>query len=112
MIVDNNRKMRGMIRNVLHNSVDTFIECSDGSEVIHSYETHHPDWILMDIVMEHVDGITATKEVTRTFPEAKVIVVTQYDDADLREKAERAGAVAYVVKENLNELERIIFHKN
>jgi DNA-binding NarL/FixJ family response regulator len=108
MIVDDSEKMRSMIKSVLLKSVDHFVECSDGSEVVAAYGRHHPDWILMDVVMREMDGITATEEVTRSFPEAKIIIVTQYDDADLREKAKDAGAIGFVLKENLIDIERII----
>ena len=55
-----------------------------------------------------MDGIAATRDVVRSFPEAKVIIVTQYDDDDLRKKAMQAGAKEFVLKENLTELNRII----
>ena len=108
MIVDDSNKMRKMIKSILLNTADNFIECSDGSEAVEAYARHHPDWILMDVVMKEMDGITATEAVTRSFPEAKVIIVTQYDDADMREKATLAGAVGFVLKENLVDIERII----
>ena len=108
MIVDDNKKMRSMIKSMLVKTAHEFIECSDGSEVVAAYGRHHPDWILMDVVMQDMDGIAATQAVTQSFPEAKVIIVTQYDDADLLAKAKHAGAVEYVLKENLADIETII----
>lgn len=108
MIVDDNAKMRGMIRSFLSKSVQQVVECADGNEVLAAYERHQPDWILMDVVMKEVDGITATKALRRSFPEAKVIILTQYDDTEVRAQAEHAGAVGFVLKENLSELLRIL----
>jgi DNA-binding NarL/FixJ family response regulator len=56
--------------------------------------------------MEHVDGLTATQQITRAWPSARVLVVTTYTDEDLREAAYRAGACGYVSKENLLEIRR------
>jgi CheY-like chemotaxis protein len=108
MIVDDNERVRHMIRRLLAGSENTFYECSDGSEVVAAYKKYHPDWILMDVAMEKMDGIAATQEVTHSFPEAKVIIVTQHDDGALREKAMLAGAVDFVPKEKLVDIERII----
>src|ERR1700741_1102082 len=108
MIVDDNLRVRKMIRRLLADSNNSFCECSDGNEVVAMYDKCHPDWILMDVVMKNMDGITATKQVTHTHPEAKVVIVTQHDDPALREKAKRAGAIGFVSKENMVEIERII----
>jgi len=83
-------------------------ECSDGSEAMSAYERLRPDWILMDIDMKDVDGITATRQITAAHPGAKVMIVTDYNDADLRRAAREAGASEYVVKENLLNIVDII----
>jgi DNA-binding NarL/FixJ family response regulator len=48
-----------------------------------------------------MDGITATRKIRAADPNAKIIIVTNYDEADLQEEARRAGAYGYVLKENL-----------
>ena len=58
--------------------------------------------------MDLVDGIQATRQIKAADPAARVIIVTDYDQADLREGARQAGACAYVVKENLLELVRFL----
>ncbi len=58
--------------------------------------------------MDSVDGIDATRQIIEVFPNARVIIVTDYDDSELREAAREAGACDYVVKENLLHLCRII----
>ena len=55
----------------------------------------------MDIEMGQMDGITATREIPRTFPSARVVIVSKRDDDQTREAARKAGACAYVLKENL-----------
>lgn len=58
----------------------------------------------MDIRMDEVDGIQATRQIIAADPAAKVVIVTDYDDEALREAAMAAGARGYVLKENLLEL--------
>jgi two-component system response regulator DegU len=72
------------------------------------YEKEAPDWVLMDVAMEPVNGLIATESITRLHPEAKIIIVTQFDDPEYREAAINAGASAYVLKENLLEIPYII----
>ena len=62
----------------------------------------------MDIEMKTLDGISATRQIKRTFPDARIVMVTEYDNDDWREEARRAGACEYVLKENLFALRRIL----
>jgi DNA-binding NarL/FixJ family response regulator len=62
----------------------------------------------MDIEMKGMDGITATREITRAFPGARVIIVTQHNDEMLRAAASAAGACGYVPKENLLAIRELI----
>ena len=51
--------------------------------------------------MKTADGIAIAGQLYAAFPEAKIVIVTNYDDADLRQAAREAGACGYVLKENL-----------
>ena len=108
LIVEDNEQMRQMMKTLVKDFVDCVIECGDGAEALLAYTQHHPDWVLMDIDLPEVDGISATRRIVATHPEARVMMVTNYDDADLREAARLAGACEYVVKENLLEIRRIL----
>jgi len=55
-----------------------------------------------------MDGITATRQIRASDPTARIIIVTQYDEADLREEAKAAGACGYVRKENLLEVVQLL----
>jgi CheY-like chemotaxis protein len=108
LLVDDSEAMRRVIKSFVRDLTEAITECSDGSEAIETYERCHPDWVLMDIKMKEVDGLVATKQIKAAFPEARIIIITGYDDARLREAAYNAGACAYVHKENLLELRRIL----
>lgn len=100
--------MRGMIRNVVEDLADEITECKDGSEALASYSANRPDWVLMDIQMKNVNGIAATKKIMAEFADAKIVIVTNFNDAEFRESAMRAGAHNYVLKENLFDIRRIL----
>ena len=108
LIVDDNAVMRRTIRHVVAEFAGEIIECSDGADALISYSDHRPDWVLMDIEMKLMDGLTATREICAAFPDARVAVVTNHGGAEMRSVASDAGACAFVVKENLLELRAIL----
>ncbi|MDR7073983.1 response regulator transcription factor [Fictibacillus barbaricus] len=57
-----------------------------------------PDIILMDLVMDEMDGIEATRKITEAWPEAKIIVVTSFLDDEKVYPALEAGASSYMLK--------------
>lgn len=108
LIVEDNPSVRRVIRSIVATVADEIYECEDGADALQAYVAHKPDWVLMDIAMKNVSGITATKLIKDQYPEAKIIIVTNFDDADLRESARQAGACGYVLKENLFEVRRLL----
>src|SRR5262245_7269769 len=108
LIVDDNEAMRRTIRTFIQDLADEIAECSSGLAALEYYPTFKPDWILMDIRMADIDGLTATREIKRTCGDARVIIVTSYDEPSLREEAAEAGACAYVIKDNLKQLADLI----
>lgn len=108
LIVDDNANARKLIREILEQNEDKIFECSDGLDAIEFYKLHKPDWVLMDVKMKNMDGITATKKIIEDYPDANVIIVSSYDDLHLKKNAEQAGAKAYVLKDSLIKLSSII----
>lgn len=108
LIVDDDERIRELIKSVLSDLAVEFFECSDGIDAEKSYFKHLPDWVLMDLVMPKVDGITAIRMIKASHPIAKIIVVTSYKSDVMREEAKRAGAVGYVLKENLLDLRKLL----
>ncbi len=62
----------------------------------------------MDIEMDDIDGLKATRILKREFPDAHIIIVSQYDDKVFREEAEMAGAIGYVTKDNMAPFKEIL----
>ena len=108
LIVEDNLKMRRMIKSIVGDLADRIDECEDGSEAFALYSESQHDWVLMDIHLKKTNGIAATKEIVSAFQEAKIIIVTNYNDAHFRESAREAGAIDYVLKDNLLDVRRIL----
>ena len=108
LIVDDNAHMRRLLRSVLRGVAAQTVECADGCDARAAYDAHRPDWVLMDIGMTRMDGLTATAQITAAHPEARVLILTNYDSDSLREAAARAGARSYVLKEDLIEVRRLL----
>lgn len=111
LIVEDNGSMRAFIKKIIEqniNHVEAIYESDDGDQAVELYRHYRPDWVLMDIQLKTVDGLTATRTILNDDPSAKVIMMTQYDDQEYRKMAENAGVVAYILKENLLDLLKII----
>ena len=101
MIVDDSAEVRRMITSFIGDLVSEFVECSDGCEALAIYAEQRPDLVLMDYQMTGMNGFQATRAIKRDFPDAHIVIVSQWDSAALREAAKDSGADAYVNKKSL-----------
>jgi CheY-like chemotaxis protein len=112
LIAEDNDGTRGLIKRMVADFASEIYECRDGAEALAIYSARLPDWVLMDIQLSGLNGLAATRQITAAWPQAKIMIVTDYDDDELREAARHAGACEYVIKENLLELRRILLRLN
>jgi len=75
----------------------------DGAEAVDLVAELNPDLVLMDLRMPIMNGIQATREIHRTYPAVKVLVLTTYDDDVWVFDAIRAGAAGYLLKDTPRE---------
>ena len=108
MIVDDNAEMRALIRSLLEGVAQEFVECAGGEEAVATFPVERPDWTVMDVVMPGMDGLAATRRIKAQFPEARILIVTQHHNPKLRDSALEAGAAAFLSKEELTQLPRVI----
>ena len=108
LLVDDNPEMRRVIKRMLTGVATEIVECDDGSRALAAYALAQPEYVLMDIEMGAMDGITATQQITRAYPDARVIMLTGHGDEPLRVAATEAGACGYMLKENLLDLRELI----
>jgi CheY-like chemotaxis protein len=101
LVVDDHAGFRSVLKATVMSPADQCREVSDGAEALAAYREFLPDWVFMDIEMRAVDGFEAVRRIRREFPTARVCMVTNHDDPNLRTEAKRAGAVAYLRKDNL-----------
>lgn len=100
LIVDDSRPMRELIKMMLAGVAEVVGECADGADALAGYEATRPDWVLMDWEMK-TDGLTATRRIIKAHPQARILIVTQHDDDNLRDAAIEAGARGFVLKDDL-----------
>ena len=108
LIVDDDARMRRLIRSIVSDLVHSITECGDGAEAEACYTECHPDWVLMDLMMPRMNGLEATRRILFLNPGAKIVMVTGRDSQSLREAADSAGVCAFVSKENLLDLRQLI----
>ena len=108
LIVDDNASVRRLIRSVLPALVSEIYECANGADALTTYQDRRPDVVLMDIRMDEMDGIQATERIKAADQGARILIVTDYDDEELRRAAKRAGACGYVMKYNLLALVQLL----
>lgn len=100
--------MRRTLRALLTAAADEIREATDGAQAEAAFEEQLPDWVIMDVQMRPVGGLAATRAITARHPDARIIILTQFDDPDLRASAREAGARAFVTKDDLQALQGLV----
>ena len=100
LIVDDDDLMRAGLHAVLSSdeSVNVVGEAADGTQAIERTRTLAPDVVLMDVRMPAMDGIAATREIVAARPEARVLILTTFEDDDYVFGALSAGASGFLLK--------------
>ncbi|MYL40129.1 response regulator [Virgibacillus salexigens] len=78
--------------------IEVIAEADDGGQAVELALELKPDIILLDLVMQQMDGIEATKQIIEQWPEAKIIIVTSFLDDEKVYPALEAGATSYMLK--------------
>jgi NarL family two-component system response regulator LiaR len=73
-------------------------EAENGDVAVRRCGLLNPDVILMDLLMPVTDGVTATRLIHEKYPRVHIIVLTSFPEDDLVQKALRAGATGYLMK--------------
>jgi DNA-binding NarL/FixJ family response regulator len=101
MLVDDHPLFRHGVKTLLDNQVDLKVigEAETGEEAVEMAIILKPDVVLMDIRMPGMNGIEATKLITKQLPETRVLVVTMFEDDSNVFTAMRVGARGYILKD-------------
>jgi DNA-binding NarL/FixJ family response regulator len=101
VVVDDHRVVRDGIRAILTRDPEFRVvgEADDGAEALRVCQETNPALVLMDISLPGVNGIEATVQLVRHFPNTKVVILSMYDDERSVMGAIRAGARGFVLKQ-------------
>ena len=100
VIVDDDDLMRAGLRAVLSSdaTIEVTGEAANGRAAIERVRSLRPDLVLMDVRMPDLDGIAATRAILAASPEAKVVILTTFEQDDYIFGALNAGASGFLLK--------------
>ena len=100
LLADDHRMLRDSLRRSMEeHGFDVVGEAADGEEAVGLAQALQPDVVLMDVSMPVVDGVEATRQISRLVPGAQVVMLTMHADGDVMARAIQAGAIGYLVKD-------------
>jgi two-component system, NarL family, response regulator NreC len=102
LVCDDHALFREGVKTILNSQPDIEVigEAADGKEAVQEALRLSPDVILMDISMPVLKGFDAVRRIKKARAEAKILILTVYDDEDLVARCLDAGAAGYVLKDS------------
>lgn len=106
LIADDHGMVRDGIRAVLSLQHDMVVvgDAVNGKEALEKTVELSPDIVLMDIVMPVMNGLEATREICRRCKNARVLMLTQYDDEENVKASREVGAMGFIPKAGVSSL--------
>lgn len=99
LIADDHALVRSGIASLLiANNIEVVGEAGNGLEAVKKNRLLKPDIILMDVKMPGCNGLEATRLIKAEMPQAKIVMVTAFDDDEDLFEAMKSGAVGYILK--------------
>jgi DNA-binding NarL/FixJ family response regulator len=105
-VVDDNAMIRSYLRNVLEKRDQWVVvgEAEDGRRALEKWNELSPELVVMDFVMPEMNGLEASRQMTKRHPEASILMVTVDPSQQLAQEAQKAGAKGLVTKSDLPSL--------
>ena len=102
LLADDHPLIREGLRKILleRSGWEIVAEAGDGAEAVRHAQEFTPDVAILDIAMRRLNGIEATRQITRRVPGTRVVVLSMYGDETYVAEALQAGARGYVLKES------------
>lgn len=103
LLIDDHSTIHRLVTTLLETVTDVQLvgQGSSGLDALPLYTEHKPDVVLMDVVMPGMNGIDATRHLLESFPDARILVLSGFQDDDSVRAMLEAGAVGYVLKVSL-----------
>ena len=104
LVVDDHEPFRRFVCSTLQKRPELQVigEASDGLEAVQKAEELKPDLILLDIGLPTLNGVDVSRRISLVVPGAKILVVSQNNDADVARAVLNDGASGYVLKLDAN----------
>jgi NarL family two-component system response regulator LiaR len=101
LVTDDHAVVREGLRALIEAKPDMAVvgEAADGREAVAQARDVQPDVVLMDLVMPHMGGVAAIREIRQAVPAARVLVLTSFGQEEYVIPAIRAGALGYLLKD-------------
>lgn len=101
IIIDDHQLFREGVKRILdfEKTFEVVAEGDDGGDAITLVEEYKPDVVIMDINMPNINGVEATRQLIKKYPESKVIILSIHDDENYVSHALKTGASGYLLKE-------------
>lgn len=102
LLVDDHQVLREGLRSLLEKQPDMEVvgDAGDGRTALQLVRDMRPDLVIMDVNMPGMDGIDATRLITRDYPETKVLALSMYLRKAFVAAMFQCGASGYLLKEN------------
>lgn len=81
-----------------YTNISFVFEAENGEELMKELESNQPDIILMDLRMPNKDGVETTKEVSKKYPNIKILILTMFEDERFVAHLMENGANGYLPK--------------
>ena len=100
LLADDHDLMRQGIRSMLdsHPNLEVCAEAKDGIEAAEKALEYRPDVVILDVTMPRMNGLEASRRITKQLPETQVLIFTIHDSEDMIRETLDAGAHGYVLK--------------
>lgn len=110
IVIDDDHLVALSLKTILEASgnIDIAATGKDGSEALELYRAYRPDVLVMDIRMKNVTGLEAAGEVLDEFADAKILLLTTFNDDEYIVKALKLGAKGYILKQDFEGIESAI----
>jgi DNA-binding NarL/FixJ family response regulator len=105
-LVDDNAMIRSHLRSVLEKQSEWVVvgEAEDGRRAVDHWDEHAPHLTVMDFVMPEMDGLEASRQLSRQHPESPILLVTIDPCNQLEHEARKAGVKGLVSKSDLRSI--------
>lgn len=105
ILADDHEMFRSGLKGLLQkeDQIKVVAEAQDGEVLLEKLAVARAECVILDLSMPNMDGLTTLKEIRKTFPDLKTIILTMQKDVEHFKHAMSAGANGYVLKDSAYE---------